>query len=48
MKTRRAGKSGTTDGRGRVTLTLTSSRAVTARATRDGYTAATERLSLRR
>ena len=43
-----AGRSGTTDGKGRVTLTLRSSRAVTARATRTGYTAATKRLGVRR
>ena len=42
------GRSGTTDGRGRVTLTLRSSRAVIARATRAGYTAATKRLGVRR
>ena len=42
------GRAGTTDGRGRVTLALTSSSAVTARATRDGYTAATTRLGARR
>jgi hypothetical protein len=43
-----AGRSGTSDNRGRVTLTLRSSRAVTARATRAGYTAATRRLGVRR
>ncbi|HEX7290963.1 MAG TPA: hypothetical protein VF250_07535 [Conexibacter sp.] len=42
------GRSGTTDDRGRVTLTVTSSRAVTARATHTGYTAATKRLGVRR
>ena len=42
-----AGASGRTDGRGRVTLTLRSRRAVTARATRSGYAAATKRLALR-
>jgi hypothetical protein len=42
-----AGRSGTTDNRGRVTLTLTARRAVEARATRSGYTAATRRLELR-
>jgi hypothetical protein len=47
-RVRAGGRSGTTDGRGRVTLTLTSSRAVTAKATRDGYTAATKRLGVRR
>lgn len=40
--------SGTTDSRGRVTLTLRSSRAVTARATRAGYAPARKRLELRR
>jgi hypothetical protein len=42
------GRSGTTNGRGRVTLTLTSNRALTARATHSGYTAATKLLRLRR
>jgi hypothetical protein len=42
------GRSGTTDSKGRVTLTLTSSRAVEARATHTGYTAATKRLGVRR
>lgn len=42
------GRSGATDGRGRVTLTLRTSRAITARATRTGYTAATARLGVRR
>jgi hypothetical protein len=41
-------RAGVTDNRGRVTLTLTSSRAVTAQATRTGYTAATKRLAVRR
>jgi hypothetical protein len=41
-------RSGTTDGRGRVTLTLTLSRAVDARATRTGYAAATKRLPVSR
>jgi len=47
-RVRIGGRSGTTDGRGRVTLTLTSSRAVRAHATRTGYTAATRRLGVRR
>lgn len=47
-RVRVAGRSGTTDSRGRVTLTLMSSRAVKARATRTGYTAATKRLKVRR
>ena len=42
-----AGRSGTTDGKGRVTLTVRSSRALKARATRAGYTAATKRLGVR-
>lgn len=42
------GRSGTTDGRGRVTLTVTSNRAVKALAARSGYTAATKRLAVRR
>jgi hypothetical protein len=42
------GRSGTTNGRGRVTLTLQSKKAVTARATRSGYSAATKRLGVRR
>jgi hypothetical protein len=42
------GKSGTTDRRGRVTLSVTARRPVTARATRSGYTAATKRLGVRR
>ena len=42
-----AGRSGTTDGRGRVTLSLTLRRAVEARATRSGYTAATRRIGVR-
>jgi hypothetical protein len=40
------GRSGTTDDKGRVTLTLKSKRAVNARATRSGYTAATKRLGV--
>jgi hypothetical protein len=47
-RVRVGGRSGTTDGRGRVTLTLRSNRAVKARATRTGYTAATKRLGVRR
>lgn len=42
-----AGRSGTTDGRGRVTLSLKLRRAVNARATRSGYTAATKRIGVR-
>ncbi len=42
-----AGRSATTDDRGRVTLTLRSARAVTAAATRSGYTSATKRLGVR-
>jgi hypothetical protein len=42
------GKSGTTDGQGRVTLSVTSRRPVTARATHSGYSAATTRLATRR
>jgi hypothetical protein len=41
------GKSGTTDGKGRATLSLKSRRPVRATATRAGYTAATKRLALR-
>ena len=43
-----AGKSATTDGTGRVTLSLSSRTPVTARATHPGYTAATKRLGVRR
>jgi hypothetical protein len=46
-RVRAAGRSGTTDGRGRVTLSLRSRTAVTARATRTGYAAARKRLALR-
>jgi hypothetical protein len=46
-KVKAAGKSGTTDRKGRVTLTLKSRRAVTAKATRSGYTAAKKRLGVR-
>jgi len=46
-RVRAGGKSGTTDGRGRVTLSLKSRRPVRARATRTGYTAATQRLAVR-
>ena len=42
-----AGRSGTTDGSGRVTLSLKSRRALEARATRSGYTAATRRIGVR-
>jgi hypothetical protein len=43
-----AGESGTTDRKGHVTLSLKARGAVTARATRSGYTAATKRLAVRR
>lgn len=43
-----AGRSGTTDGKGRVTLTVTSTRAVDAHATHVSYTAAAKRLGVRR
>lgn len=42
------GRSGTTNSKGRVRLTLRSRRAVRAKATRTGYTAATKRLRVRR
>ena len=45
---RAGGESATTDNRGRATLSLRLRRAVTARATRTGYTAAKKRLGLRR
>jgi hypothetical protein len=41
------GTAGATDGRGRVTLTLTSRRAFTAKATHSGYSAARKRLRVR-
>jgi len=47
-KVRVGGESATTDSRGRVTLSLTSRRAVTARATHPGYVAASKRLGVRR
>jgi hypothetical protein len=47
-KVRVAGKSATTDKDGRVTLSLSFRRPVTARATHSGYTAATKRLGVRR
>lgn len=47
-RVRAAGQSGTSDGRGRVTLSLTLRRPVTARATHSGYGAATKRLGVRR
>jgi hypothetical protein len=43
-----AGRAGSTDGRGHVTLTLRLDRPAEAQATRAGYTAATTRLGLRR
>ena len=46
-RVRAEGKSGTTDRRGRVTLSLSSRRPVTARATRSGYAAASKRLAVR-
>jgi hypothetical protein len=42
------GQSGRTDENGRVTLSLTSRKPVTARATISDYTAATKRLAVRR
>jgi hypothetical protein len=45
-RVRVGGRSGTADANGRVTLTVRSSRAVRARATRSGYTAATKRLAV--
>jgi hypothetical protein len=42
------GQAGTTNSRGRVTLTLTLNRAVTARATRTGYTSVSKRVGIRR
>ena len=47
-KVKVAGKSGTTDRRGHVTLTLSLPRPATARATHDGYVAATKRVGVRR
>jgi hypothetical protein len=47
-RVRAGGKSGTTNNRGRVTLTLESRRPVRAKATREGYTAATKLLRVRR
>ena len=41
-KVRAGGRSGTTNARGRVTLTIKSTRALNATATRSGYTAATK------
>ena len=46
-KVKAGGKSGTTNAKGRVTLTIKSGKAVTAKATRSGYTSATKRLRLR-
>jgi hypothetical protein len=46
-RVRAAGASGTTDSRGRVTLTLRSRRPVTARATHSGYAEARKRLAVR-
>jgi hypothetical protein len=46
-RVRVAGRSGTTDGEGRVTLGLNVRRAVQARATRSGYAAATRRIGVR-
>jgi hypothetical protein len=42
-----AGKSGTTDGKGRVTLTIKTRRKVTAKASHDGYVPATRTLKVR-
>lgn len=47
-RVRVAGKSGTTGADGRVTLSLSSRRPITARATHSGYTAAAKRLGVRR
>lgn len=47
-KVKAGGSSGLTDGRGQVTLVLTAGGPLVARATRDGYTAATKRLAVRR
>ena len=47
-KVKAGGRSGTTAGDGRVTLSLTTRKPVTARATHSGYTAATKRLGVRR
>ena len=47
-RVRAGGKSGTTDSRGRVTLSLKSRRPVTAKATHPAHTAAKKRLTLRR
>jgi len=46
-KVKAAGKSGTANAKGRVTLTIKSGKAVKAKATRSGYTRATKRLKLR-
>jgi hypothetical protein len=46
-KVKADGKSGTTDAKGRVTLSISSRKPVTARATRSGYTAAKKRLAVR-
>jgi hypothetical protein len=46
-RVRAGGEAGTTDGKGRVTLSLTSRRPVRAKATHAGYTAATKRLGVR-
>jgi hypothetical protein len=46
-KVKAGGESGTTNGKGRVTLTIKSRKAVKARATRSGYTRATKALKLR-
>jgi len=47
-RVRAGGKSGITSSDGRVTLSLSSRRPLTARATQSGYTAATKRLGVRR
>jgi hypothetical protein len=47
-RVRAGGKSGMTDGKGRVTLSLKSRRPVRAKATHAGYTAAAKRLAVRR
>ena len=47
-KVKAGGESGTTNGKGRVTLTIKSGKALTARVKRSGYTAAAVRLKPRR
>jgi hypothetical protein len=47
-KVKAGGASGTTNAKGRVTLTIKSGKAVRAKASRAGYTRATKQLKLRR